>query len=339
MNGSRARKGQPPTVGTAASYGKSVYMSVPLRPKARILLFSFTFLLASITLFAQVKPPAPPPPPPSPTETVPVDYPQEHTTYEPQRLPLFPGCEDVVAYSERKDCADRKLMEFIYGNIQYPQSAVKKGIEGKAVVRFIIEKDGTVSDPIILRDPGAGTGEEVRRVVLLMNEKGIKFNPLSSSGRPLRYYMNLPVNFKLEEEKIIPPPPPPPPPPPATSCGPFYIAEEMPTFPGCEDEEDKTAKKQCSDKTFLEFIHDHFKIPAIHRESGISGTVVVRFVVEKDGRVTNPQVVRSVQSDVDEAALAAVEAMIEQDIRWTPGRQLGRPVRVVFNAPVKIHWE
>lgn len=113
-------------------------------------------------------------------------------------MPLFPGCDYIADYTERKACANKKMLEFVYGNIAYPSEAIAAGVEGTAVITFVVEKNGSVGEPKIVRDPGAGTGAEALRVVNLINAKGLKFNPQNSSGRPVRVLFNLPVKFKLE---------------------------------------------------------------------------------------------------------------------------------------------
>jgi protein TonB len=136
-------------------------------------------------------PPPPPPPPPSKPEV-------EEIICVVERMPLFPGCDGVGSYAEKKVCADRKLLEFVYGNITYPPEAITNCVEGMAVITFVVEKDGRVSETKIVRDPGAGTGDEALRVVKLINEKGLRFDPVSSSYRSVRVQYNLPVKFKLE---------------------------------------------------------------------------------------------------------------------------------------------
>lgn len=115
----------------------------------------------------------------------------------PER-PLFPGCENIIGYGERKICADQKMLEFIYGHVKFPPQAIQASVEGVAVIYFIVEPDGSISDERIVRNPGAGTGEEALRVVRIMKEKQIKFTPARSHGLPVRYRFNLPVKFKLE---------------------------------------------------------------------------------------------------------------------------------------------
>lgn len=148
----------------------------------------------------------------------------------------------------------------------------------------------------------------------------------------------------IEEETVVeaPPPvtekapPPPPPPPPAVKEEEiFKVVEDNPAFPGCEDIVDKAEKKKCSDEKMLQFIYSNIKYPAIARENGVEGMVVVRFVVEKDGSITNPTVVRDIGAGCGEEALRIVQIMP----KWEPGKQRGRPVRVQFNLPIRFKLE
>ncbi|MEM9835481.1 MAG: energy transducer TonB, partial [Bacteroidota bacterium] len=137
-------------------------------------------------------PPPPPPPPPPPAPKV------EEIFKVVEQMPMFPGCEDIGNAAEQKQCAQKKLLEFIYGNIKYPAIARENGVEGMAVVSFVVEKDGKVTDAKVVRNPGAKTGEEALRVVNLMNQQGIRWVPGQQGGRPVRVQFNLPVKFKLE---------------------------------------------------------------------------------------------------------------------------------------------
>jgi protein TonB len=113
-------------------------------------------------------------------------------------MPRFPGCEDLPTKEERKQCADKKMLEFIYKNIKYPAIARENGVEGTAVVQFVVETDGSITDANVVRDPGAQTGAEALRVVNLMKEQGIQWIPGKQRGRAVRVQFNLPVRFRLE---------------------------------------------------------------------------------------------------------------------------------------------
>ncbi len=135
---------------------------------------------------AAAPPPPPPPPPPDPKEREIFKIVEEN--------PAFPGCESISQKEKRVTCAEEKMLRFIYENIQYPAIARENGVSGLVVLSFVVEKDGSISNINILRDIGAGCGDEASRVVSLMP----KWNPGKQRGRPVRVQFTLPVRFKLE---------------------------------------------------------------------------------------------------------------------------------------------
>jgi len=143
----------------------------------------------------------------------------------------------------------------------------------------------------------------------------------------------------IEEEPVVeeaPPPPPPPPPPEPEVEEIFRVVEQMPRFPGCEDEGSKEEKDACAQKKLLEYIYKNVKYPAIARENGIQGRVVLQFVVEKDGSITDINVVRDIGAGCGEEAQRVVESMNNMPQKWTPGKQRGKSVRVQFTLPVSF---
>jgi len=135
--------------------------------------------------------PAPPPPPPPPPR-------KAHDIFKVvENMPQFPGEEcATMSKTERQMCAQKEMLKFVYGNLQYPAIARENGVEGTCIVRYIVGKDGTIRDAVILRDIGAGCGQEALRVVNMMP----KWVPGTQRGRPVDVYFNLPVKFKLEDK-------------------------------------------------------------------------------------------------------------------------------------------
>lgn len=112
-----------------------------------------------------------------------------------ETMPRYPGCEDIEGNDAvKKSCADKKMLEFIYENICYPDSARENGIEGTVVISFIIEKDGTLSNHKIIRAIGGGCEEESMRVVRMFP----KFIPGELMGEKVNVQFNLPIRFRLE---------------------------------------------------------------------------------------------------------------------------------------------
>ena len=89
------------------------------------------------------------------------------------------------------------------------------------------------------------------------------------------------------------------------------------------------------DKELLEYLANNIKYPAIARENGIQGTVVVQFVVDKDGSVTNATVARGIGGGCDEEAIRVVSGMP----KWSPGKQQGRAVKVKYTLPIRFRLE
>ena len=113
-----------------------------------------------------------------------------------EEMPRFPGCEDMEGTSEeKKRCADEKMLQFLYSNIRYPEMAARDNVEGQVVVSFIVEKDGRLTGAEIIREPGAGTGDEVLRIVEEMNIQNRNWIPGRQRGKIQRVQYFLPVKF------------------------------------------------------------------------------------------------------------------------------------------------
>lgn len=86
------------------------------------------------------------------------------------------------------------MMLFLQKNIIYPDVARDKGLEGKVIVKYYIDVDGSVKDPFILMDGvGGGCGDEAIRVVKLLP----KWKPGSQNGKIVKVYYTLPITFKI----------------------------------------------------------------------------------------------------------------------------------------------
>ncbi|MEL6837356.1 MAG: energy transducer TonB [Bacteroidota bacterium] len=138
--------------------------------------------------------PAPPPPPPPPPPALEV----KEIFKIVEDMPRFPGCEELGSKEEKKACSQQKMLAFIYENIRYPAIARDNGIQGTAVVRFVVTEEGTIENGEILRDIGGDCGKEALRVVNLMNEMPERWIPGKQRGRKVPVYFNLPVKFVLK---------------------------------------------------------------------------------------------------------------------------------------------
>jgi protein TonB len=119
----------------------------------------------------------------------------------------------------------------------------------------------------------------------------------------------------------------------------FKVVEEMPTFgEDCVGISDKEARRQCSDRALLSYFGKELIYPAMARENGIKGNVVLRFVVEPDGKISSFEILRDPGAGLGAEALRVLRKMADS-YRWEPGKQRGRPVRVQFNLPIRFQLE
>ncbi|MGR3810022.1 TonB family protein [Jiulongibacter sp. NS-SX5] len=109
------------------------------------------------------------------------------TTYaKVEQIPEFPG-------------GTKAMFKFIGENLKYPEAAQKEGIEGRVFVKFVVKKDGSIGETKILKDLGAGTGEETIRVI----KSFPRWNPGKQDDKPVAVWFTMPVFFKLDAAKDL----------------------------------------------------------------------------------------------------------------------------------------
>ncbi len=224
-------------------------------------------------------------------------------------MPLFPG--DIPG-----------LMSFINQNTRYPEEAAMKRIQGKVVVEFIVEKDGTTSNYKILSSVDPLLDEEALRVVRSMPQ----WTPGKMKGKLARVQFSLPILFRFSD-----------PTPPAgeatTATAPekapaegkntgetiFDRVDVMPEFPGGQQALDQ-------------YVSLNLQYPKSAVKEKRSGVVTVQFVVDKTGKVINPNVVRGSYPEFDTEARRLIRDMP----KWKPGVQNGENVNVKYVLPVRF---
>ena len=102
----------------------------------------------------------------------------------------------------------------------------------------------------------------------------------------------------------------------------FDVVEQMPQFPG-------------GPNALFEYLSKNIKYPVVAEENGIQGRVIVTFVVERDGSITDVKVAKSVDPSLDKEAMRVVKSMP----KWIPGKQNGSAVRVKYTVPVTFRLQ
>jgi TonB family protein len=223
----------------------------------------------------------------------PVKAQEEQVYTSVETPPEFPGGLD-------------KLLGYLNTNIRYPADAISRNAEGRVVVQFTIEKDGTLSDIHVLTSPDSSLTKEAIRVMAASPA----WLPGIQDNKKVRVQFTIPVRFKLPQPFAFP----------DTSKykGQIYSStQQSPEFPG------GTAK-------FGEYLGKNIYYPVEARKKNIQGRVIVQFIVEADGNLSNLNVLRS----PDESLSREAVRVLEKSPKWVPGRQDGIAVRVLYTVPI-----
>ncbi|MDP4271298.1 MAG: TonB family protein [Bacteroidota bacterium] len=219
-----------------------------------------------------------------------------------------------------------KMIEFRRNNTEYPADVVRGKISNTVILRFVVDSTGSISNimPYISLTPSLDSA------AIRMVKKMPKWIPGRVNGRVVSSWFELPVRFELNqfiqlratvndslEQNAI------------TNNNeikshfihvePFIIVENMPEFPGGNEQMTK-------------YLSNNLHYPIDAEKKGTVGMVLLSFIVDNTGKIEDITVVRSLGPSLDEAAIAAIQKMP----RWKPGRQGGRDVPVKFTLPIKF---
>lgn len=201
---------------------------------------------------------------------------------------------------------DAELLKYIATNIKYPKESQDNGEQGRVICSFIVGRDGSVNNPEVLRGVTPLLNEEAVRVINTMP----RWNPGMQRGKAVAVKYTVPITFRLKspveeakEETLT-------------------VVDVMPQYPG-------------GDRELLKFIAQSIKYPTDAQEAGVQGRVICSFVVDKKGNIVEPKIIRGVDPSLDAEALRVIGMMP----RWTPGRQDGKAVRVLYTVPITFRLQ
>ena len=195
------------------------------------------------------------------------------------------------------------LLKFKAENIKYPPEVKSLGLEGLVVVRFNIEKNGSVSDVRIMQGASPSLDAEAIRVTKSMPA----WQPGKEKGKAVKYLYMTSYEFLLTPRK----------PPVIEEGAPFVVVEEMPVFPG-------------GDSALLAFIRQNTKYPETAKANKVEGRVIVRFCITDTGGVNQVSVLKGIDPDLDAEAIRVVKSLP----KFKPGKQGGKPVNVWYMVPI-----
>ena len=211
-----------------------------------------------------------------------------------------------------------ECMKWLGQNIKYPADAKEKGVQGRVIVQFVVEKDGTIVNAKVVRGVDPDLDAEALRVV----NQSPKWKPGKQKGEAVRVKYTLPIMFRLgndssdskaaeapREAKV-------------DENGVYQVCEEMPEFPG--------GMAEC-----MKYLSKNINYPEDCKKEGVQGRVIVQFVVDKDGSIKDPTIARGVHPSLDKEALRVLSSMPN----WKPGKQKGEAVKVKYTIPVMFRLQ
>lgn len=213
---------------------------------------------------------------------------------------------------------EEAMLQFLTSQTDYAEiETAAQSFGQQYIIKFIVGADGKLRDHAILRGIPTEMAEKALNIVKAMPD----WKPGTVDGTPKDMLYAVALPFKVAKKEAVP----------HSSKTEsegikkevngeiFQVVGTMPEFPGGVQE-------------LMKWIQQNLKYPKTAAENGVQGRVVVEFVIEADGSVTDPVVTRSLDPSCDKEALRLINSMP----KWKPGTKRGEPVRVKYTLPVQF---
>jgi len=201
---------------------------------------------------------------------------------------------------------EKALLNFIKRNLKYPTEDEKNGVEGRVIVRFMIRKTGKVENVVVIKGVSKSLDAEAVRIVSSLPD----WNPGVANGKKVDVPYTLPISFRLA---------------PLTRKDVYEYVDIMPQFPGGAVE-------------VLSYIYKSLNLllpPAKENDEYLPDVVTVRFIIDKYGKVNNPEVIRGKYTLYNKISLQIINSMPD----WIPGERNGKKVDVYYTLPIIFKLE
>jgi len=128
-------------------------------------------------------------------------YAQDNTSSY-QKLPIFPGCDQLEDISDIQRCSEDNLNTYIRKNLVIPEAAKSMTPKGMVVAQFVVNKKGKIEQASIIKDLKNDTGAAVLQLLDKMNRE-ITWQTASQNGKAVNVIYNLPVRFDVDETELV----------------------------------------------------------------------------------------------------------------------------------------
>ena len=213
---------------------------------------------------------------------------------------------------------------FLNQNLKMPDQARDIGVDGIVYAQFIVDKEGNINSHTILKSLGMGLDDEVLRILNL--PEAANWSPGQVEGEPVNTLMTIPVRFKTlgikEETKFLPN---------LSHMGKTINLNGEELF----DVVDKMPAPRGGSKGWNDYLADNLKYSDTANKAGMGGTVYLEFIVDKEGNITNPKILRGIGFKADKEAIR----LVKNSSPWIPGTQNGKKANVKMRVPIRFQFE
>jgi protein TonB len=204
------------------------------------------------------------------------------------------------------------FQKYLSDNLVYPTSSIRNKTQGTVVVSFIVEKNGSVSNVEVKSGLDQACNNESVRVI----SKSPKWKPARHDGQVVRQRLTVPIQFKMPGS--------------AADTAKTSTADSTQSGDLKRVDPEQPARPENGQEAFFKYLQENQKYPAKARKNQVQGKVMVEFIVEKDGTLTNLKVIKRLGNGLDEEALR----LINKGPKWLPAEYKGEPIRQKMILPV-----
>ena len=216
-----------------------------------------------------------------------------------------------------------KYARFLADHQKYPAAAMQRGAQGTVQVSFVVEKTGTVNEVKVETPVAPELDAEAIRLI----KSGPKWTPAKHRGQVVRQRVVIPVSFIMSPGSTVvmragkdqP----------ITTSAADIAASAHPDRPAVVAP-DRPTQPVGGNQAFFDWVEKNQQYPTLARQRKIQGKVMVEFIVQTDGSLTDARVTRKMGSGLDEEALR----LIKTAPKWEPAVYQGKPIKQKMLLPV-----
>jgi len=201
--------------------------------------------------------------------------------------------------------------QYLADKQQYPTAALQAGAQGTVTVTFVVEKTGAISNVAVTQPVNPALDAEAIRLI----KGGPRWTPAQHRGGVVRQRATVPISFEIPADAAAP----------ATPDG---TSTEGPTTQVVKP--DQPARPVGGTEAFFAWIQQNQKYPTLALQRKVQGKVLMEFVIQKDGTLTDIKPVQRLGSGLDEEAIRLIKAAP----KWQPATYQGQPMKQKMVLPV-----